>query len=224
MRRAVIFVTLALLLLAVAGVTVAQEGAFQNDGPMVAPSETASVQETTATEVTAPEATVPEATEPEPETREGTNPETTTPQTSEQEQTGEGGASEEKTTGNGTDKPKDTGRSEGIPEVERGGVDEPEDEVGNEAGGGGQQKATVCHKGKETISVGAPAQRAHLRHGDVLGACDASGGGPEAVRVPNGSGGGPPDGKGRPDGAGKPDDAGKKNSGEPRVQGRGNGG
>jgi hypothetical protein len=32
-------------------------------------------------------------------------------------------------------------------------------------------KATVCHKGKKTISIGKPAVKAHLRHGDTLGAC-----------------------------------------------------
>jgi hypothetical protein len=35
---------------------------------------------------------------------------------------------------------------------------------------GGDQKVTLCHKGK-TITVGAPAQEAHERHGDRLGAC-----------------------------------------------------
>jgi hypothetical protein len=34
----------------------------------------------------------------------------------------------------------------------------------------GKTKVTLCHKGK-TITVGAPAARAHLRHGDTLGAC-----------------------------------------------------
>jgi hypothetical protein len=32
-------------------------------------------------------------------------------------------------------------------------------------------KVTLCHKGKKTISVGASAVPAHLRHGDTLGAC-----------------------------------------------------
>jgi hypothetical protein len=35
---------------------------------------------------------------------------------------------------------------------------------------GGDQKVTLCHKGK-TITVGAPAQEAHERHGDSPGAC-----------------------------------------------------
>ena len=36
--------------------------------------------------------------------------------------------------------------------------------------GGGQTKVTICHKG-HTITVGAPALKAHRRHGDTLGAC-----------------------------------------------------
>jgi hypothetical protein len=41
-------------------------------------------------------------------------------------------------------------------------------------GPGGKQydkKVTICHKGKKTISIGKPAVKAHLRHGDTLGAC-----------------------------------------------------
>jgi len=37
--------------------------------------------------------------------------------------------------------------------------------------GKGNVKVTLCHKGKVTIRVGAPAVRAHLRHGDTLGPC-----------------------------------------------------
>jgi hypothetical protein len=46
-------------------------------------------------------------------------------------------------------------------------------EAANDGGGGGsggQDKVPLCHKGK-TITVGAPAQKAHLRHGDSRGAC-----------------------------------------------------
>ena len=38
--------------------------------------------------------------------------------------------------------------------------------------GRGQKKITLCHKGKHTITVGAPAKDAHLRHGDSLGDCE----------------------------------------------------
>lgn len=34
----------------------------------------------------------------------------------------------------------------------------------------GKQKVVICHKGK-TITVGKPAAKAHLRHGDTLGPC-----------------------------------------------------
>ena len=34
---------------------------------------------------------------------------------------------------------------------------------------GGQVKVTLCHKDKNTITVGAPAVPAHKAHGDVLG-------------------------------------------------------
>jgi Prealbumin-like fold domain len=37
--------------------------------------------------------------------------------------------------------------------------------------GKGREKVTLCHKGKVTITVGRPAVRAHLRHGDTLGRC-----------------------------------------------------
>ena len=32
-------------------------------------------------------------------------------------------------------------------------------------------KVTLCHKGKVTIRVGAPAVKAHTAHGDTVGAC-----------------------------------------------------
>jgi hypothetical protein len=48
------------------------------------------------------------------------------------------------------------------------------EERGNEeehGRGGNQRKVTLCHKHKNTLTVGAPAQAAHLCHGDSLGAC-----------------------------------------------------
>ena len=47
---------------------------------------------------------------------------------------------------------------------------------GQERGrGGSQEKVTLCHKGKNTLTVGAPAQAAHLRHSDSPGACSDNG-------------------------------------------------
>ncbi len=34
----------------------------------------------------------------------------------------------------------------------------------------GKTKVTICHKGK-SITVGAPAVKAHVRHGDSIGRC-----------------------------------------------------
>ena len=42
------------------------------------------------------------------------------------------------------------------------------------AQGQGQSKVTLCHKGKNTLTVATPAASAHYAHGDNPGACDAS--------------------------------------------------
>src|SRR5215207_3418319 len=39
-----------------------------------------------------------------------------------------------------------------------------------EGRGLGQEKVTLCHNG-HTLTVGAPAEAAHLNHGDTSGAC-----------------------------------------------------
>jgi hypothetical protein len=45
--------------------------------------------------------------------------------------------------------------------------------------GGSQQKVDLCHKDKKTLTVGAPALAAHVRHGDTQGACKTEGAGSE---------------------------------------------
>jgi hypothetical protein len=40
---------------------------------------------------------------------------------------------------------------------------------------GGQDKVTLCHKHKNTLTVGTQARAAHLRHGDSPGACRPAG-------------------------------------------------
>ena len=42
---------------------------------------------------------------------------------------------------------------------------------GEDGAGGGNQKVTICHKGKNTISVSLDAWPAHQAHGDTMGAC-----------------------------------------------------
>jgi hypothetical protein len=49
--------------------------------------------------------------------------------------------------------------------------------------GGGQQKVTLCHKGKKTLTVGAPALAAHKRHGDSEGACGGGSGGQDKATL-----------------------------------------
>ncbi len=56
--------------------------------------------------------------------------------------------------------------STGNPCPEHTACNEETDTCESEAG-----KVTICHKGKRTISVGAPAVPAHLAHGDTLGPC-----------------------------------------------------
>ncbi len=77
-----------------------------------------------------------------------------------------------KAKGKGKAESKGKGKAEGKgkagDEIEEENEVEEEDEVD---GGGGQPKVTLCHKGKKTLTVGAPAESAHLRHGDSLGAC-----------------------------------------------------
>ncbi|HZI15721.1 MAG TPA: hypothetical protein VE153_35465, partial [Myxococcus sp.] len=49
--------------------------------------------------------------------------------------------------------------------------------AGTGGSGSGSDKVTVCHKGKKTLSIGAPALDAHLGHGDTQGACGSATGG-----------------------------------------------
>jgi hypothetical protein len=74
--------------------------------------------------------------------------------------------------GKGKSQDQVKGQVQGADEAEGGDEGEGEDEA---EGGGGQPKVTLCHKGKNTITVGAPAVEAHLAHGDNLDACDDSG-------------------------------------------------
>ena len=200
MRRAVMFATLTLLLLAVAGVTVATENTSwlpAGDPPeSTAPQSTA--PEPTVTEPTVPEVTVPETTAPEEVEKpdEGTV-EATVVAPEKPKEPGAGGTG----VGNRVGVQKGNGIGEaGKPAVgprppehaqgsKKNGIPQqtskpehpakppvrgkPEDvgKAGHERARGNPGKVIICHKGRVTISVGAPAQPAHPRHGDSLGAC-----------------------------------------------------
>ena len=183
MRRAVILATLTCILFAVAGVTVAGENTFTSG------SQDGDQTESTVAGRTAPEATVPETTVAEDVEKpiEGTE-EATVVVHEEPKEPGEGdpGAgnyggiqndnSIEKT-GEPTGKPGKPkhahgGKKYGNPRV----AGKPPatgrpDHAKEKRFDGNPGKVTICHKNRVTISVGAPAKPAHLRHGDRLGAC-----------------------------------------------------
>jgi hypothetical protein len=78
---------------------------------------------------------------------------------------------EEATGGKGENigKPKGVGSLQGVGGELVGSGKAKVDEEAN--AGGGQQKVILCHKAKKTLMVGAPAQDAHLRHGDTRVRC-----------------------------------------------------
>jgi hypothetical protein len=58
--------------------------------------------------------------------------------------------------------------------VVRGTVDDgTSDTSSDDSSDDNTRKVTICHKGRNTISVGEPAVPAHLAHGDTEGACGA---------------------------------------------------
>jgi hypothetical protein len=224
MYRAVVLTTLVLLLLAVAGVSVAQDGRIfagepNSNGPPESTTPDRTFLEASGSEETTtspppgassveedrqniPEPTVvtePTVVEPEKPAAAPTREETPTPGTNAVGNPGDGGM--------GVGKPEHAGKAPdpaaGTAEIGQQGNGEPV-ERGNEAELGrsdSQQKVTLCHKGNKTLTVGAPALDAHQRHGDYPGACQADGAGPE----PSGEARGPEAAKSRGGGSGGQD-------------------
>ena len=214
MYRAVVLTTLVLLLLAVAGVSVAQDGRTFAVQPNSDDPPEATTPERTSFEATGPEDTttspppgassetedpqnIPEPTveEPEKSTAAPAREEAPTPATNEVGNPGDGG----RAVGKPEHAVKASDPAAGSAETGQHGNGKPE-ELGNEEEPGrgvGGQKATLCHKANKTLTVGAPALAAHLRHGDTRGACQGGVSGPEPsgeTRGPeaaiNGEGGG----------------------------------
>ena len=182
MRRALILATLTLLLLAVAGITVAQESDFSPEGSYQT--------EPTAQEATTWESTefadeepveeneragadvVENSVEPEADNSEVTKDKAAKGESKREKRGKPKGVGKPERAGGrpeGTGEPAGKGKAEGVGNGEKAG--EPGDESEEANGGGGQQKITLCHKSKNTITVGAPAEDAHIRHGDSRGAC-----------------------------------------------------
>ena len=195
MYRAVVLTTLVILLLAVAGVSLAQDGRVSTGESNSADPLESTAPERTSIESTAgedPETSAPPSTSPELEGGDDpSEPAVTTEPTVEstEEPTVETPAAEEAHVPGSANVAKPGKGDGGVGGPERGGkapeVAKPRPEVGHpgngkpeESGheaeherGGGQQKVTLCHKGTKTLTVGAPALGAHLRHGDTPGAC-----------------------------------------------------
>jgi hypothetical protein len=200
MYRAVVLTTLVLLLLAVAGLSVAQEGRIFVGGSNREDPPESTMPEQTSFEATGSEDTttgpppsassemdarqdVPASTvvtEPTPKKRTTMPPGKEAPAPAMHDlgkpehvgkapelgrsrdvvvphgNGGPGGRRQEEVHGRG---PKPSGKTMGAEEARNG-----------KGGAGGRDKVVLCHKHK-TLTVGAPAQAAHLRHGDSLGAC-----------------------------------------------------
>jgi hypothetical protein len=209
-------------MLAVAGISVAQDGRIFAGGPNGGDAPESTTPEQTSFEATGSEETttspppgassetddsqnIPEPTvvneptvgEPERSTAAPARQKTPTPGTNDVGNPGDGG----RAVGKPEHAVKASDPAAGSSEMGQHGNGEPE-ELGDEAGPGrgvGGQKATLCHNGTKTLTVGPPALDAHVRHGDTPGACqgevpdpEPSGEtmGPEAASNGEGGGGG----------------------------------
>ena len=204
MYRAVVLTTLVLLLLAVAGVSVAQDGRMFAGEPnggdpleeSTTPEEQTSFEATGLEDTTTslppdaptetedqqdiPEPTVvnePTVGEPEKPTAAPARQETLPPGTNDVGNPGDG----VRAVGKPEHAVKASDPAAGSAEIEQPGNGEPI-ERGNEEPGRsiGRQKATLCHKANnKTLTVGPPALAAHLRHDDTRGACQGGVSGPK---------------------------------------------
>jgi hypothetical protein len=177
-HRAVILATLTLLLLAVAGVTVARESTI---GPEMSSQTESTLQDLTTTIEEPTTTTTRELTDvADEESTEGSEPaagsvieESTEPEADEAEIAEEPEVTEGQATGGQGEKvgkPEGVGKPKGVGGKPLGnGKIKGEEREAN--GAEDQEKVTLCHKGKKTLTVGAPAQAAHERHGDTVGSC-----------------------------------------------------
>jgi hypothetical protein len=192
MYRAVVLTTLVLLLLALAGVSVAQDGRIfagepNSDDPLESTTPEQTSFEATGSEdtTTSPlpgasseeedrqntsEPTVitePTVVEPEKPAVAPTRQETPTPATNAVGNPGDGG----RAVGKAEHAVKASDPAAGSAEIGQHANGKPVGRGNEVEPGRGGQKATLCHKGKNTLTVGAPALVAHLRHDDTRGAC-----------------------------------------------------
>jgi hypothetical protein len=203
MHRAVVLTTLVLLLLAVAGVSAAQDSGIFAGGPNSDDPSGSTMQERTSFEATVGEDTMKSAlpgASSEPKVSQDVSEPTVVskPTVGETEKPTAAAPSEQSLPPGLKDvgKPADSGSGVGKPALvgKAPNIGNPPDDVvghpangkpqerGNEVEhgrGGGQQKVTLCHKKNKTLTVGAPALAAHQRHGDMQGVCKTEGAGSE---------------------------------------------
>jgi hypothetical protein len=220
MHRAVVLTTLVLLLLAVAGVSAAQDsgifaGGLNSDVPPGSTTRERTSLEATMTSTQPGASSAPnvgeDASEPtvvtEPTVGETEKPtvaapgeETLTP--------GLKDVGKPTNIGRGVGKPDHVGKAPTIgksPEDVVHPANGKPEERGNEAErgrGSSQQKVILCHKDKKTLTVGAPALAAHQRHGDTQDVCKTEGAGSEhsgETMKPEGAKNGGADGSGGQD-------------------------
>ena len=172
-HRAVVLTTLVLILLAAAGVAMAGSGG--DSSVSTTPEDTSSG----ATAAPGPETAAPGGASSEPEAAGDASEPTVTSEPTVGE-TGEPTAAEpvEETPAPDAKASRVGDSADDVDEPASGmtqnngkGVGKPEERES----GAGQQKVALCHKGKNTITVGKPAQAAHLRHGDTVGPCQSEG-------------------------------------------------
>lgn len=189
MYRTVVLTSLVILLLAVVGVSVAQESRTSGGGPNSDDPRGSTTLEWTFIETTGQEETTPSplpGASSETGDREDTSEQTVIaePTVEKPEGPSTNSVGQEAPTprkpgnsGGGVGKPAHAGKTPGVgkPRADvghhgSGKTEERENKV--ERGRGvGREKVTLCHKDRNTLTVGAGAQAAHLRHGDSLGAC-----------------------------------------------------
>ena len=187
MHRAVVLTTFVVLLLAVAGVAVAGSGGDNPTGPATPESTSFGSTVAEGTEITAPSSPSSKPEDLEESADDVSEPTVFTEPAVEET---EGTTVAEPVEGRPAPKSK-VGKEHGRPEHAGKPPDggEPE-ERGEEVhgSGGGQEKVTLCHKEKNTLTVGEPAKEAHLRHGDTVGPCQTEGAAPERSEEKLGSG------------------------------------
>jgi hypothetical protein len=204
MHRAVVLTTLVLLLLAVAGVSAAQDSELFAGESNSDDSPESSTEQRTSFEATVAEDTMTSAlpgASSEPKVGEDASAPTvvTEPTVGETEKPtaaapgkqtlppGSKGVGKPANSGSGVGKAALVGKApkigkppDPVDHPANGKPEERRNEVEHRRGGS-QQKVILCHKNK-TLTVGAPALAAHLRHGDMSGACQTEGAGSELSR------------------------------------------